>query len=235
MRDMYLRYVSPVSPLSPISIEADDKNGYSRKSMETAMKRIVGIVALLSVLVPAQAPAAVAKAPQSKNAPAKAVLPERYTRWLEEEVVYLITKRERDVFLQLQTDRERDIFIDAFWKHRDPTPGTPRNEFKEEHVRRVAYANKYYGRSTPLPGWKTDRGRIYILLGPPKNIEQYDHVNGVYPTEIWFYLGDPDLGLPTAFNVIFFRKDGGGDYILYSPTEHGPRSLTATSAARRPR
>ena len=154
---------------------------------------------------------------------------ERYKKWLDEEVVYIITKRERDVFLRLQTDRQRDIFIEAFWKQRDPTPGTPRNEFEEEHRRRLEYANRIYGRSTPLPGWKTDRGRIYILLGPPKNIEQYTNVNGVYPTEIWFYLGDPDLGLPTAFNIIFFKRDGSGDFILYSPTQDGPRSLIASS------
>lgn len=197
------------------------------------MKRIPGLAVLLAVLL-APAPAAAAppapqKAAPPKPAPAKVALPERYRRWLEEEVVYIITKRERDVFLQLRTDRERDIFIEAFWKHRDPTPGTPRNEAEEEHRRRLDYANKVYGRSVPQPGWKTDRGRIYILLGPPKNIEQYTNVNGVYPTEIWFYLGDPDLGLPTAFNVIFFRKDGVGDFVLYSPTEHGPRSLIASS------
>jgi GWxTD domain-containing protein len=186
------------------------------------MRRALALIILLAIF---GAPAA----PQALSVPSKAVLPERYKRWLDEEVVYIITKREREVFLQLQTDRERDIFIEAFWKQRDPTPGTPRNEYQEEHRRRLDYANKFYGRSTPLPGWKTDRGRIYILLGPPRNIEQYDNVNGVYPTEIWFYLGDPDLGLPTAFNVIFFKKDGGGDYILYSPTEHGPQSLIASS------
>ncbi|HSA97134.1 MAG TPA: GWxTD domain-containing protein, partial [Acidobacteriota bacterium] len=186
------------------------------------MRRFV----LLAVVLACLAPPAV---PQSKPSPSKAVLPERYKTWLDEQVVYIITKKERDVFLALQTDRERDIFIEAFWKHRDPTPGTPQNEFQDEHVKRFNYANKFYGRSTPLPGWRTDRGRIYILLGPPRNIEQYDTVNGVYPTEIWFYLGDPELGLPTAFNVIFFRKDGGGDYVLYSPTEHGPRALIASS------
>jgi GWxTD domain-containing protein len=159
----------------------------------------------------------------------KIALPERYKKWLDEEVVYIITSHERDVFRQLQTDRERDIFVEAFWKHRDPEPETPRNEFEEEHYRRLNYANSTFGRSTPLPGWKTDRGRIHILLGPPKNIEQYTNVNGVHPVEIWFYLGDPDLGLPTGFNVIFFKRDGAGDYILYSPTVDGPRSLIASS------
>lgn len=181
------------------------------------MKKTAALTLLLAVLAPAAA------------AQTKAALPERYNKWLKEEVVYIITSRERDVFLQLQTDRERDIFAEAFWKQRDPDPGTPRNEFQEEHYRRLEYANKVYGRSTPLPGWRTDRGRIHILLGPPRNIEQYSNVNGVHPVEIWFYLGDPAVGLPPAFNVIFFKRDGHGDYILYSPTEHGPRSLVASS------
>jgi GWxTD domain-containing protein len=157
----------------------------------------------------------------------KSVLPERYKKWVDEEVAYIITRHERDVFLKLQTDRERDIFVEAFWKHRDPVPETPRNEFEEEHYRRLAYANSTFGRATPLPGWKTDRGRIHILLGPPRNIEQYTNVNGVYPVEIWFYLGDESLGLPTGFNIIFFKRNGTGDYILYSPTADGPRSLIA--------
>jgi GWxTD domain-containing protein len=190
--------------------------------MKRIMKRSVALAVLLAVL-------ATVAAAQAKAASSPSALPERYKKWLEEEVVYIIAKRERDVFLALQTDRERDIFIDAFWKQRDPSPGTPKNEAQEEHRRRLDHANKFYGRSVPLPGWKTDRGRIYIILGPPQNIEQYSNVNGVYPTEIWFYLGDTDLGLPTAFNVIFFRKEGVGDYILYSPTEHGPRSLIASS------
>jgi GWxTD domain-containing protein len=163
------------------------------------------------------------------GAEVKIALPEKYRKWLEEEVVYIIGRHERDVFLQLKTDRERDIFIEAFWKQRDPTPGTPQNEFREEHGKRLEYANKIYGRSSPLPGWKTDRGRIYIILGPPRNIEQYTNVNGVYPTEIWFYMGDASLGLPTAFNVIFFKRNGVGDYIFYSPTNDGPRSLVAES------
>jgi GWxTD domain-containing protein len=158
---------------------------------------------------------------------AKTVLPERYKKWLDEEVVYIITRHERDVFLILQTDRERDIFIEAFWKHRDPVPETPRNEFKDEHYQRLNYANATYGRSSPLPGWKTDRGRIYILLGPPKNIEEYTNVNGVYPTEIWFYLGDESLGLPTGFNIIFFKRNGTGDFLLYSPSGDGPQALIA--------
>src|SRR4030065_1386424 len=103
-------------------------------------------------------------------------MPESYRLWLDEEVVYIITSKERDVFRKLETDKERDIFIEAFWKHRDPTPGTPRNELKEEHFRRLSYAKEYYGRGTPRPGWMTDRGRIYIILGPPQNIATFDKI-----------------------------------------------------------
>jgi len=161
----------------------------------------------------------------SAQGKSKPVLPEKYKKWLNEEVVYIITSRERDVFRQLETDRERDIFIEAFWKHRDPTPGTPQNEFKEEHYKRLAYANEYFGRGTSRPGWMTDQGRIYIILGPPQNIEDHDNIQNVYPTRVWFYLGDPAYGLPTGFHIIFFRKHGMGEYVLYSPVDDGPESL----------
>lgn len=153
--------------------------------------------------------------------------PEPYKKWLEEEVVYIITPTERDVFRKLTTDRQREGFIEAFWKQRDPTPGTPRNEFKDEHYRRLAYANEFYGRGTPRPGWMTDRGRIYIILGPPRNIETFDTIMSVHPAEIWFYSGDTSYGLPPAFNVIFFKKEGMGEYILFSPVNDGPRALIA--------
>ncbi len=155
------------------------------------------------------------------------VVPEQYRLWLEEEVVYIITDTERDVFRKLETDKERDIFIEAFWKHRDPTPGTPANEFKDEHYKRKKYANEYFGRGTPRPGWMTDMGRIYIVLGPPRNSEDHDNINGVYPVRIWTYDGDPDYGLPSAFNIIFFKKHGTGEYVLYSPVDDGPESLIA--------
>ncbi|MFC2164787.1 GWxTD domain-containing protein [Acidobacteriota bacterium] len=130
-------------------------------------------------------------------------LPERHRTWLEEEVVYIILSVEKDVFLQLETDRERDMFIEAFWKHRDPTQGTPLNEFKDEHYRRIQYANYNYGRSSPIPGWKTDRGRTYIVLGEPRDTERYNEA-GIYFTEVWFYQGLTQYGLPSGFSVVFF-------------------------------
>jgi len=152
-------------------------------------------------------------------------LPEKYKKWIEEEVVYIITPREKEVFLQLETDRERDLLIDAFWKQRDPTPEIPKNEFKEEHYRRINYANHWFGRSSTIPGWKTDRGKIYIILGKPISTESYGTTGQVVPTEVWFYQGDPRYGLPASFYIVFFQEEGIGDYILYSPVRHGPRKL----------
>jgi GWxTD domain-containing protein len=145
--------------------------------------------------------------------------------WLEDEAVYIITATERSVFLKLQTDRERELFIDAFWRQRDPTPGTPENEFKTEHFRRIAYADRYLGRGTSRPGWTTDRGRIYIILGEPQDIERYEGKSSTYDTEVWFYQGKTDLGLPPAFYVVFFKERGSGEFRLYSPIADGPQAL----------
>ncbi len=155
----------------------------------------------------------------------KTVLPAAYKKWIEEEVVYIITPLEREVFLKLLTDRERDLFIEAFWKHRDPTPSTVENEFRTQHYQRITYVNKYFGRTSPIPGWKTDRGRIHIVLGEPMSIERFDNKSGLYPIEIWFYQNKESFGLPTGFNVVFFQKGGLGDYQLYSPSSDGPMSL----------
>ena len=94
-----------------------------------------------------------------------------YKKWLEEEVPYIISDEERSAFLQLQTNEEREQFIEAFWQRRDPTPDTVENEFKEEHYRRIAYANERF--SSGIPGWRTDRGRIYIMWGPPDQLESH--------------------------------------------------------------
>ncbi len=152
-------------------------------------------------------------------------LPERYKEWLEKEVVYIIGPREKEVFLQLETDRERDLFIEAFWKHRDPTPGTPDNEFKNEHYRRINYVNHFFGRTTPKPGWKTDRGRIYIILGEPNDIQRFEGKTMTYPSEVWFYQGKTHLGLPPGFNLVFYQHAGTGEYRIYSPVKDGPQAL----------
>ena len=94
-----------------------------------------------------------------------------YKKWLNEDVVWIITDQERAAFKQLSNDEERDNFIEAFWQRRDPTPDTEENEYKEEHYRRIAYANEHF--AAGIPGWKTDRGRIYIMYGPADEVDSH--------------------------------------------------------------
>lgn len=151
-------------------------------------------------------------------------LSSKYKEWLDI-VDYILSPVEEEVFLKLTADRERDIFIEAFWKQRDPTNGTSQNEFKDEHMRRFNYANKYFGRGTSRPGWKTDMGRYYIILGPPNSIERLENTRGIWPTQIWNYFGDKSLGFPTYFVLVFFKRGGHGEYALYNPSSDGPMSL----------
>jgi len=130
-----------------------------------------------------------AQAPVSPAAPAsqlRRALESPYDRWLDQEVHWIISDEERAAFMRLQTDAERQKFIELFWLRRDPTPGTERNEFKEEHYRRIAYANDNFAEA--VPGWNTDRGMIYIRFGPPDSIDAHGGVPGSsYPYETWGY------------------------------------------------
>jgi GWxTD domain-containing protein len=101
----------------------------------------------------------------------KIELSKTYKKWLNEDVVWIITDEERAAFKQLSNDEERDNFIEAFWQRRDPTPDTEENEYKEEHYRRIAYANEHF--AAGIPGWKSDRGRIYIMYGPADEVESH--------------------------------------------------------------
>ncbi|MBZ5544974.1 MAG: GWxTD domain-containing protein, partial [Acidobacteriia bacterium] len=121
-----------------------------------------------------------------------------YKKWLADEVPYIITDDERAAFRKLSTDDEKEQFVEQFWERRNPNPGSPENEFKEEYYRRIAYANEHY--ASGIPGWRTDRGRIYIMYGPPDEVES--HPSGgsyvrppeegggetsTYPFETWRY------------------------------------------------
>ncbi|PYQ45553.1 MAG: GWxTD domain-containing protein [Acidobacteria bacterium] len=109
---------------------------------------------------------------RKKNSRAlKQELSKPYKKWLDEDVAYIITDEERAAFKQLSNDEERDNFIEAFWQRRDPTPDTEENEFKEEHYQRIAYANEHF--AAGVPGWKTDRGRIYIVFGKADEVESH--------------------------------------------------------------
>jgi len=160
---------------------------------------------------------------QKKKSPKD--LDPKYRKWLQEEVVYIITPKEKEVFLQLETDPQREKFIEAFWKVRNPNPNTPENEFKKEHYRRIQYANQYLGKEGPGQGWRSDMGRIYVILGEPKSIERFENLSEVKPTIIWFYDGMIEYGLPNSFSVVFFKRDNTGEYILYSPVKFGPQNL----------
>src|SRR6266542_4688749 len=128
-----------------------------------------------------------------------------YRKWLNEDVAYIITDEERTAFKRLQTDEEREQFIEQFWLRRDPTPDTIENEYKEEHYRRIAYANEHY--ASGIPGWKADRGRIYIMYGPADEIESHPSggsyerppeegggTTSTYPFEKWRYRYIEDVG-----------------------------------------
>jgi len=145
---------------------------------------------------------------QSKEAPPIQAA-DAYRRWLKEDVAYIITKEERAAFQRLPSDPEREHFIEQFWLRRDPTPGTPENEFKEEHYRRIAYANEHF--ASDLPGWKTDRGRIYITYGPPDEKEK--HPTPV-PSEQWLYRHIEGIG--TDIVVEFTDPSGTDDYRMTS-------------------
>ncbi len=138
---------------------------------------------------------------QQKKANSKALkqeLSSTYKKWLSQDVIYIITPEEKAAFKQLSNDEERDQFIEQFWLRRDPTPDTPENEYKEEHYRRIAYANEHF--AAGIPGWKTDRGRIYIIWGPADQVTShptggtYDRpqeegggTTTTYPYEDWRY------------------------------------------------
>ncbi len=152
-------------------------------------------------------------------------LAERHRQWLEEEVPYIIIEREREAFLELRSADERDAFIEAFWRRRDPDPLTEANEFREEHYRRLEHANRVLGRETPIPGWMTDRGKMYIILGEPRDRESFLGAPGLYPAEVWFYEAAPRKGLSSPFYLLFFQQGFAGEYRLYSPRIHGPEKL----------
>jgi GWxTD domain-containing protein len=115
--------------------------------------------------------AAVALIAWQTPAPANSAPDSPWRKWVVEDVAYIITDAERTAFLALNDDAERELFSEQFWLRRDPTPSTVENEFKEEHYRRIAYANQHF--IAGIPGWKTDMGRIYITFGPPDEIDAH--------------------------------------------------------------
>jgi GWxTD domain-containing protein len=178
----------------------------------------------------AKAPAKQEKAPkQKKGKTQEGSRADYYKKWLDEDVLYIISDEEKKVFKALQTDEERESFIEQFWLRRDPDPRTPENEFKEEHYRRIAYANERY--ASGIPGWKADRGRIYIMYGQPAEIESHpsggtynrEYYEGggttsTFPFERWRYRHIDGIG--DDIEIEFVDASMSGEYrIAMSPDE----------------
>jgi GWxTD domain-containing protein len=171
-------------------------------------------VLLLSIL-----PASAAKSEKG--------LAPNYRHWLDVEVTYIISSAEKKQFLSLTTDQERDSFIQAFWRVRNPDPGSDSNSYKEEHYRRLAYANEHFGVAKYENGWQTEMGRIYIILGKPKQRAPYHEKPNLRDMEIWFYEAETPV-LPPYFYVLFYRRSLNDSYRLYSPSQDGPVALVTT-------
>src|SRR5579863_1058196 len=158
-------------------------------------------------------------------------LDSQYKKWLNEDVVYIISPEERSSFLHLSTNEEREQFIEAFWQRRNPDPDSPENTFKEEHYRRIAYANEHF--ASGIPGWKTDRGKIYIMWGPADEVDSHptggnwdrpaDQGGGsttTYPWETWRYRHLDGEGLGENVELEFVDPSSTGEYhITMDPSE----------------
>lgn len=190
-------------------------------STEKARAAVSEFVSFLLLLLALVLPAVLLASPPPQAA---RELPEKYRAWVEKEVVYIISDRERKAFLNLESVGEWDVLIEAFWRRRDPDPLTPTNEFKDEHYRRLAYANGQLGRESAVPGWMTDRGKMYIILGEPRDRESFLAVPFLYASEVWFYPPDRDKGLP-ALNLLFFRDGFAASYRLFNHGLDGPGTL----------
>ncbi len=159
--------------------------------------------------------------PSTKTRKVKTEVNKVYKDWINKDVPYVITPQEKKAFNALKTDEERENFIENFWRRRDPDPDTEENEFREEYYERIAYANEHY--ASGIPGWKTDRGRIYITFGKPDGVEShpsggsYDRPSyegggstTTYPFETWFYRHLDNVG--DGIEIEFVDPTGTGEY-----------------------
>ncbi len=173
--------------------------------------------------VAAPGPQKLTKEQKRKQGRALKELDRQYKEWLNEDVIYIISPDERTAFLQLDTNEEREQFIEQFWLRRSGNPDLPDNDFKEEHYRRIAYANEHY--ASGIPGWRTDRGRIYIIWGPADEVDShptggtYDRPmeegggsTTTYPWEKWRYRYLEGMG--NNIELEFVDPSGSGEYHL---------------------
>ena len=198
---------------------------------------VVGLVSPALKAAPQENDSKLSRAEKKRQKAIQKEMESPYKKWLEEEVPYIITNEERAAFKKLTTDDEREQFIEAFWERRNPNPGSPENEFKEEYYRRIAYANEHY--ASGIPGWRTDRGRIYIMYGPPDELDDHDAggtyvrppeegggETSTYPFEQWRYRYIDGIGTniilefvdPTMTGEFHLTMDPGEkDALLHVP------------------
>lgn len=201
------------------------------------MKTILRSAAALLLVA---APAFAQPTSDTSNKPinAKIEINDAHKRWVNEDVGPIITEAEREAFKRLRSNEERENFIATFWRLRDPNPDTEENEYREEYYERIAYANQHF--SSGIPGWRTDRGRIYIRWGKPDSIESHPAGGGydrpsyegggstsVYPFETWFYRNLEGVG--SGIEVEFVDPTGTGEYrIARSPEEKDALAMVPT-------
>ncbi|HWT02361.1 MAG TPA: GWxTD domain-containing protein [Pyrinomonadaceae bacterium] len=193
------------------------------------MPKLIRRVSLLLFSLALALPAVFAQDLPERKTNQKPEVPKAYRDWVDKDVTYIITPQEKDAFKKLKTNEEREQFIEMFWRRRDPDPDTDENEFREEYYERIAYANENF--TSGIPGWKTDRGRVYIMYGKPDEKESHPmgghyerpsyHGGGstsTYPFEIWFYRYLPGIG--SGIEIEFVDPTGSGEYrIARSPDE----------------
>jgi GWxTD domain-containing protein len=187
------------------------------------------LVLAVPFALPTASPAAQNNEKQKSQRDLYNELDNAYKRWLNEDVPYIILEEERRAFLSLQTNEEREQFIEQFWQRRNPDPDSVDNVTREEHYRRIAYANENF--ASGIPGWKSDRGRIYIIWGPPTSKdthtqgEQYNRPwqegggsTSTYAYEIWHY--NYLEGVGSGIDLEFVDPTGTSEFRLTSdPSE----------------
>ncbi|MDM7997356.1 MAG: GWxTD domain-containing protein [Acidobacteriota bacterium] len=166
-------------------------------------------------------------------------LADHYKKWLDEDVVYIISDEERSVFKNLKNEEERESFVEQFWARRNPDPRSPDNAFKEEHYRRIAYANQYF--TSGVQGWRTDRGRIYIMYGKPDELESHPTggsyarpyyegggTTSTYPFEKWWYRHIEGVG--DDIEIEFVDKSLTGEYRMAMTPEEKDALINVPNA-----
>ncbi len=193
------------------------------------MPKLIRRVSLLLFALALSLPAVFAQDLPDRKTNQKPEVPKAYRDWIDKDVAYIITEGEKAAFKKLKTNEEREQFIEIFWRRRDPDPDTDENEYREEYYERIAYANEHF--TSGIPGWKSDRGRVYIMYGKPDEKEthpmggHYDRpsyqgggATTTYPFEIWFYRYLPGIG--SGIEIEFVDPTGSGEYrIARSPDE----------------